>query len=70
MVKVSYIGIGDAKAKFTALRPLHQELIRMQASCKPFGPDYLILMAATTALHTAAYHFTGEHDFYSSKSAG
>jgi hypothetical protein len=35
-------------------------------TCRPFGPDDLIFSAATTALHTAARHFTGGPDFYSS----
>jgi hypothetical protein len=70
MVKMTYVGVSDAKRQFEALRPLHKDLMQMQMKCRPFGPDYLILSAATTALHTAAYHFTGEPDFYSSKSPG
>lgn len=36
----------------------------MQTQCRPFGPDYLILDAVKKTLDTAAYHVTGEPDFY------
>ena len=31
---------------------------------RPQGPDYLILLAAHTALNTAATHFTGDPFIY------
>lgn len=70
MVVRRYLGVPDAKAAFEALKPLHAQLIRMQSQCRPFGPDYLVLHAATKALSTAAYHFTQEPDFFSAKPHG
>ncbi|MDB5467158.1 MAG: hypothetical protein JWQ46_1920 [Phenylobacterium sp.] len=67
MVVVRYLGLINAKQSFEALKPLRAELIRMQMRYRPFGPDYLILSAATKALDTAAYHFTGEPDFFAMK---
>lgn len=67
MVHMRYPGVSQAKAAFEGLKPFRDELIRMQTRCRPFGPDYLILDAAKKALDTAAYHFTGEPDFYALK---
>jgi hypothetical protein len=67
MVKMQYLGVADPKQAFGALRPLRDELIRMQTRCRPFSPDYLVLSAAAKALDTAAYHFTGEADFFALK---
>ena len=67
MVRMRYTGLDDPRQAFEALRPLRRELIRMQTRYRPFGPDYLVLAAATKALDTAAYHFTGEADFFAMK---
>jgi hypothetical protein len=67
MVAQRYLGVSNPRGAFEALRPLHKELIRLKAQCRPFGPDYLILDAVQAALVTAAYHFTREPDFYSLK---
>jgi hypothetical protein len=67
MVQVRYLGVANPKAAFDALRPLRKQLIDLQMKCRPFGPDYLILDAAKTALDTAAYHFTREPDFFSAR---
>jgi hypothetical protein len=64
MVRMRYPGLTDAKAAFDALRPLRAQILRLQAQCRPFGPDYLVLSAVTKALDTAAYHFTGEPEFF------
>ena len=64
MVRVRYTGIAQAKETFETLRPFHDRLLRLQGQCRPFGPDYLVLDAVKKALTTAAYHFTGEHDFF------
>jgi hypothetical protein len=65
MVRMRYTGLTDPKAAFEQLKPLRAQLLRMQAQCRPFGSDYLILSAITKAMDTAAYHFTGEPDFFS-----
>jgi hypothetical protein len=70
MGKTRYLGVHDPKAAFEALKPLHAGIIRMKTQVRPFGPDYLILDAVQSALVTAAYHFTREHDFYSAKPPG
>ncbi|HEY8615837.1 hypothetical protein [Phenylobacterium sp.] len=67
MVRVRYTGITQAKEAFDALRPFHGHLVRLQTNCRPFGPDYMILDAVKKALSTAAYHFTGEPDFFALK---
>ena len=67
MVRVRYTGIPEAKAAFEALRPLHGDILKMQAQCRPFGPDYLVLDAVRKALTTAAYHFTREPDFFAAR---
>ena len=64
MARVRYTGIHDPKGAFEALAPLRRAVIQMQTRVRPFGSDYLILMAVTKAMDTAAYHFTGEPDFY------
>ena len=45
MVKVRYLGIGDAKAAFEDLRPYRERLIELQGACKPFHADFLMLHA-------------------------
>ena len=70
MVRVRYIGVTDGKAAFEQLRPLRAALIDLKRRCRPFGPDYLILDAVDKALTTAAYHFTGEPDFFALKPHG
>ncbi|MEO8115591.1 MAG: hypothetical protein ABI655_14485 [Phenylobacterium sp.] len=67
MVAIRYPGVVEARQAFDALRPYRRELIRLQSRCRPFGPDYLILSAAAKALDTAAYHFTGEPDFFADR---
>jgi hypothetical protein len=67
VVKVRFDGVGDPKAAFDALRPYRKALIALQQSCRPFQSDYLVLDAARKALDTAAYHFTGEPDFFALK---
>lgn len=64
MVQIRYPGVVEARAAFEALKPFREAVIRMQAQCRPFGPDYLILDAVRKALDTAAYHFTGEPEFF------
>jgi hypothetical protein len=67
MVKVRYLGIGDARAAFDELRPYRQRLIDMQGRCRPFKAEYLILYAAQVALDAAAHFFTGDPQFFSAK---
>ncbi len=64
MVRMRYPGLTDPKAAFEQLKPLRAHVLKMQARCRPFGPDYLVLSAITKAMDTAAYHFTGEPDFF------
>jgi len=64
VVRVRYTGVSRPKEAFEALRPFHASLIRLQTQCRPFGPDYLVLDVVKKALNTAAYHFTGEPDFF------
>jgi hypothetical protein len=64
MTRVRYTGIHDPKQAFEALAPLRRQIIQLQTRVRPFGVDYLILQTVTKALDTAAYHFTGEPDFY------
>ena len=65
MVRIRYPGVVEARQAFEALKPFRDALLRLQSQCRPFGPDYLILDAVRKALDTAAYHFTGEPDFFS-----
>ena len=67
MVAIRYTGVTDAPRAFDGLRPYRHQLILLQARCRPFGPDYLILSAATKALDTAAFHFTGDPSFFALK---
>jgi hypothetical protein len=67
MARVSYPGVYDPKKAFRDLKPLRDGLIQMKMRCRPFHSDYLVLDAAMKALDTAAYHFTGEPDFYGLK---
>ena len=67
MVKVRYLGIASPKTAFEELKPLRAKLIALQDKCRPFHTDYLILHAAQKALDTAAYHFTGDPNFFASK---
>jgi hypothetical protein len=67
MVKVRYTGFGDPKAAFNDLRPYRSQLIAMQARCRPFHADYLILHAAQKALDAAAHYFTGDPTFFALK---
>ena len=64
MTKVRYLGVTDPKAAFEALRDYHHALIKLQTRCRPFGADYLVIMAAKEALETAAFHFTRDSGFY------
>ncbi|MFN3584649.1 hypothetical protein [Phenylobacterium sp.] len=64
MTRIRYPGVVEARQAFEALKPFRQNLIEMQARRRPFGPDYLILDAVRKALDTAAYHFTGEPEFF------
>lgn len=64
MTRMRYPGVVEARQAFEALKPFRQNLIEMQVRCRPFGPDYLILDAVRKALDTAAYHFTGEPEFF------
>ena len=66
-MQTRYVGLGDAKAAFGELRALRERMLGMQASVRPFGPDYLVLSAVVKALDTAAYHFTREPDFFALK---
>lgn len=67
MVRVRYAGVTQARAVFEALRPLHGDLTALQGRCPPSGPDYRVLDAARKALATAAFHFTGEPDFFAKR---
>ena len=69
MVRMRCVGITDPKVAFGELAPFRSGLLAMQNSHRPFGPDYLILSAVVKALDTAAYHFTGEPDFYARRPA-
>src|SRR3990167_1720823 len=46
MTKVRYTGVTDPKAAFEALRDYHHALIKLQTRCRPFGADYLVILAA------------------------
>ena len=70
MVQVRYLGVREPKKAFEELKPFHASLIRMMTKCRPYGPDYLVLFAAKSALDTAAYHFTREPNFYGHKPPG
>ena len=67
MVKVRYLGIGDAKTAFEAFRPYRERLIELQGACKPFHADFLMLHAAQKALDAAAHYFTGDPNFFAMK---
>ena len=60
----TYLGVCRPRDAFDALRPLRERLLAMQGTVRPFGPDYLVLEAAKTALETAAFHFTREPHFF------
>ena len=47
-----------------ALRPFRDQVVRMQAQCRPFGVDYLLLDTVRRMLDALAYHVTGEPDFF------
>lgn len=64
MVRVRYTGVTQATATFETLRPFHERLVSLQAQCRRTGSDYLVLEGVRKALNTAAYHFTGEPDFF------
>lgn len=64
MAKQNYLGVRDPKGSFEALKPYRQSLIRMKMEVRPFGPEYLLLDEAMTALDAAARHFTGDPTFY------
>ncbi|WP_309644343.1 hypothetical protein [Phenylobacterium sp.] len=68
MTKVGYPGVSDPKVAFAALSDYRDALIKMQIKCRPFGTDYLILLAAKDALDTAAFHFTRDPTFYDATS--
>ncbi|MEO8926938.1 MAG: hypothetical protein ABI306_07215 [Caulobacteraceae bacterium] len=67
MVQMRYTGFSTPKAVFDELRPFRHRLLDMQRCHRPFGSDYLIVSAVVQALDTAAYHFTGDSDFFSIK---
>lgn len=67
MARVRYVGLGNARAEFEALRPYRYRLIEMRLKCVPFGADYLVLDEAMRALDRAAEHFTRETEFYAAK---
>ena len=67
MVRMRYPGIHDPRAAFEALKPFRQAILELEMRCRPFGPDYLVLMAAKDALDTAAYHFTRDPNFFAAK---
>lgn len=67
MVRVTYVGLGDAVRRFEALQPYVNELRAMQRACKPFGRDYLAIAIAIDGLDSAAYHFTRRPHFYAAK---
>ena len=67
MVRVTYCGLGDARAAvshFDALLP-HVLVIRgWQARCHPMGQDDWALEIAIDGLETAAFHFTRRPFFF------
>lgn len=67
MVRMTYPGISDPKKAFDALRPYRKAILELEMLCRPFGTDYLVLMAAKDALDTAAFHFTRDPTFYAIK---
>ncbi len=67
MAHARFLGISDPASAFARLRPYREELLKMRNSCRPFGPDFLIMDAAIKGLETASYHFTREPDFYGLK---
>jgi hypothetical protein len=69
MVRMRYPGVSDPKTAFEALRPYRAALLELEMRCRPFGPDYLVLMAAKDALDTAAFHFTRDPQFFALKPA-
>ena len=70
MVKMRYVGLGNAVDDFEKLTPLVKELERMKLKCRPFGADYHALSVALDAINTTAYHFTRRPHFYSNLSGG
>lgn len=56
-----------APLAFEALRPYARQLRNLQARCRPFGRDWQALNIALQGLETAAFHFTGNADFYGSR---
>ena len=67
MVRRRYSDPGNPTAEFEAMRPAFQEAIKLMTRLKPFGPDYLVLHAVTSALQTAAFHFLGDPAFFGAK---
>lgn len=67
MIQVRYTGLLNPATAFDELRPLRKRLVDMRDRYRPFGPDYHVLAAAQKALDTAAYHFTGDPDFFAIK---
>jgi hypothetical protein len=57
----------EACAVFDALTPYADALMAMQATCRPFGRDYMALSIARQALETAAFHFTGQGAYYGAR---
>lgn len=64
MTRVKYVGVRDAKDRFERLRPAVAEIEEMMRQCRPFGPDYCVLLAVREAMTTAAYHFTKQPFLY------
>ncbi|MBS0332212.1 MAG: hypothetical protein JSS35_05550 [Proteobacteria bacterium] len=64
--RTDYPGISPAEAQdlMWKLKPWDQALRGLQFRCRPYGRDYLALAMPLEALHTLAYHFTGDEAFY------
>lgn len=74
MTKVNYTGLSNPAEAFEQLRPAYHAVIQMKIKCRPFGPDYLVLLKITDAMNEAARHFmpkeTSVVSFFGSKPTG
>jgi hypothetical protein len=67
MVKRKYGTPANPRAELEAMKPAFNAAIRMMTRLKPFGPDYLVLHAVTSAMNTAAFHFLKDPHFFSER---
>jgi hypothetical protein len=67
MVRMTYVGLGDAEAavrEFEYLTAYVRELMTLQGECKPLSADHAAFGIALDAVETAAFHFTRRRYFY------